>query len=940
MEQQINAALQRGFIDQDYSAWQKHRPLVLNNKEHIMLPTLLEELRTCRTFMFSVAFITESGLMMLKSVLYDLHHKGVKGKILTSTYLQFNQPKVFSELLKLPNVAVRVTDEEGFHAKGYIFQRADYYSLIVGSSNLTAQALKKNYEWNVRLSSMENGELIQNFLTQFNTIWQNAKHITPEWIDQYKKAYQPNVLSKVVIEPHDRAYIMPNRMQQTALREIQQLRKSGEKRGLVISATGTGKTYLSAFAVREANPKRLLFVVHREQILQKAIADYRAIIGGYEDDFALLTGHDKNYDATYTFATIQTLAQDTVLQRFAQDHFDYIIIDEVHRAGATTYHKVLDYFKPDFLLGMTATPERTDQFNVFALFDYNVAYEIRLQEALQEDLLCPFHYFGVTDYEKNGETICEQTPIQQLTADERVHYILQKASYYGFSGEFIKGLIFCSSKQEAYILAEKMRKCNIEAYALTGEDSQEQRQEVIQQLVAGKIAYILTVDIFNEGIDIPEINQIIMLRQTTSSIVFIQQLGRGLRKHPQKDFVTIIDFIGNYKNNYLIPTALAGDQSLNKDNALRHTMETQYIEGVSTINFEEIAQQRIFDAIHTTNLHALRNIKEAYLQLKQRLNHIPSLTEFMQYHSIDPETIMIDHLHYVAFLQRINEIEVSLTKQEEAMLTFMSQELLNGKRIHEVQLLSLLIENKQVSKETLLAKLEGYDCSLATLQSVERVLMLLFYTKAERKKYGNQPYIEKQKEQYQLSDHTEKILENKQVLDAVKDILQVAILKNKQYEHDKPLTIGRKYTRKDVCRLLNWEQDETSTMYGYKTKVNTTPLFITYNKDESLESSVLYGDQLINDHRLLWYSRANRKRTSKELEPILQHTSTIHIFIKKQDKDKDYYYLGQGKLEDQSVCEEKAVDKQNKSVPIVKMEFNLTTVIKESVYHYLTHSIK
>ena len=250
-------------------------------------------------------------------------------------------------------------------------------------------------------------------------------------------------------------------------------------------------------------------------------------------------------------------------------HFDYILIDEVHKAGASSYQKVIEYFNPKFLMGMTATPERTDDFNIYALFDYNIAYEIRLQEALEEDMLCPFHYFGVTDIEYNGETIDDATILSKLVADERVNHILDKIEYYGFSGETVKGLMFCSRKEEAAKLSLVLNEKGLRTVALTGDDSQEERVLRINQLENGKLDYILTVDIFNEGIDIPCINQVVMLRQTQSSIIFIQQLGRGLRKHDTKDYVTIIDFIGNYKNNYLIPVALSGDQSQNKDNIRR-----------------------------------------------------------------------------------------------------------------------------------------------------------------------------------------------------------------------------------------------------------------------------------------------------------------------------------------------------------------------------------
>src|SRR5699024_5900774 len=366
-----------------------------------------------------------------------------------------------------------------------------------------------------------------------------------------------------------------------------------------VSATGTGKTYLSAFDVRRYRPKRMLFIVHREQILLQARADFKRVLGGIPTDFGLLSGSSKDLDAKYLFTTIQTLSREDVLHSFNPDDFEYILIDEVHKAGAPSYLKVIEYFEPKFLLGMTATPERTDDFNIYELFDYNIAYEIRLQEALEEDMLCPFHYFGVTDFEYEGELIDEYTLIPQLVTEERVQHIIDKINYYGYAGERLTGLIFCSRKEEAEKLSDAFNERGFRTLALTGDDKQEERLEAIEQLENGLLDYIITVDIFNEGVDIPRVNQVVMLRQTQSSIIFIQQLGRGLRKHESKDFVTIIDFIGNYKNNYLIPIALSGDHSQNKDNIRRRTLETDYIKGVSTINFEQIAKEKIFESINT-----------------------------------------------------------------------------------------------------------------------------------------------------------------------------------------------------------------------------------------------------------------------------------------------------------------------------------------------------
>ena len=298
------------------------------------------------------------------------------------------------------------------------------------------------------------------------------------------------------------------------------------------------------------------------------------------------------------------MAKPETLARFKKDEFDTIIIDEAHRIGASSYQSIVEYFEPKFWLGMTASPERTDSYDVYEAFHHNIAYEIRLQQALEENLLCPFHYFGITDLQINGETIDEKTGLKdfnKLTSDERVNYVMKQIEYYGYSGDRVKGLMFCSSKNEAILLSEKFNKRGYQTTALTGEDSQEKRELAIEKLVSNdinnKLDYIFTVDIFNEGVDIPEINQVVMLRPTESPIVFVQQLGRGLRKANEKEYVVILDFIGNYKNNFMIPIALSGDRSYNKDNIRRYVLEgDRVIPGASTIHFDEISKKRIFSA--------------------------------------------------------------------------------------------------------------------------------------------------------------------------------------------------------------------------------------------------------------------------------------------------------------------------------------------------------
>ena len=310
----------------------------------------------------------------------------------------------------------------------------------------------------------------------------------------------------------------------------------------------------------------------------------------------------------------------------------------------------MNYFQPKFYLGMTATPDRNDDFNVFKLFNYNIAYEIRLPQALEEDMLCPFHYVGISDYtfkdnrvneaidsynNEKGNHKNEQKIVEQLSSQERVKYILDQTRYYGYSGDVLHGLIFCSGVAESVSLAKELTRQGYPSKALSGNDSEVKRRSVVKNLEKGIIKYIVTVDIFNEGIDIPCINQVVFLRNTNSNIVYIQQLGRGLRKSKGKEYVEILDFIGNYKNNYIIPVALTDDSSYSKDNA-RATTSMEPTIGVSTIYFERVAKEKIFDSIRQAKFDSMRNLRTVYNEMKKRVGRVPLLQDFIKFNSIDP----------------------------------------------------------------------------------------------------------------------------------------------------------------------------------------------------------------------------------------------------------------------------------------------------------------
>lgn len=645
MEQEKILQLQQGlttaFMNQAISSNLAYRPQFISNnyrEGRKVFSSIENELLSCEEFSISVAFITMGGITPLLQTLRELECRGIPGRILTTDYLAFSDPKALRILANFKNIELKmfVTEnaKEGFHTKGYIFKKKEIYRMIVGSSNMTLSALTKNREWNTKIVSTDQGEYAQNLVSEFEQLWNAEESLSFEqFIESYTKLYTKNKLIKKQREtarqeeiPSLEMYrLQPNSMQVGFINNLRTMYEAGEERALLISATGTGKTYASAFAARELEFKRVLFLVHRHQIAKQALKSYRKVFGG-QVSMGMVTGNRQDYDADIVFATVQTLSKDETLQRYQKDTWDLIIIDEAHHSSAGSYKKVMDYFTPKLWLGMTATPDKRDDNlegkNIYEIFNHQIAYEIRLQDAMEEDLLCPFHYFGITDLEvvsDGGKTAEEKVEgFRYLTSEERVHNVMKQAEFFGYSGERVKGLIFCSRIDEARELSRKFNEKGWRTLVLSGSDSEAVRAAAIERLAGDEsedaLDYILSVDIFSEGVDVPEINQVIMLRPTESPIVFIQQLGRGLRKSEEKEYVVVIDFIGNYRNNFMIPIALSGDRTYNKDNIRRYVTEGgRIIPGSSTIHFDEISRKRIFQAIDNANFSDTKLIRENYI---------------------------------------------------------------------------------------------------------------------------------------------------------------------------------------------------------------------------------------------------------------------------------------------------------------------------------------
>jgi len=947
--------IQYGYVGGDDVGTGHYTPrLVMNQGGSTVEHAIIEELKRCQSFTFSVAFITPGALAQLKQHLLDFEGAG---RIITSDFLGFNQPQAFAELLNLERllgIDVRRHTAEGFHPKGYVFEKHQSVTAIIGSSNLTNRALSENHEWNLKVSAATGSDLALQLEQLLNEQVSSSEPLTQEWIDDYSAGYiappKPNrsrfPSSSATAEAQQ---IQPNAMQQDALLALDFVRAEGAQKAIIISATGTGKTMLSALDVRSFNPKRLLFVVHREQILDRTILEYKRVLGGADDDYGKLTGSHKQHDRRFVFATVQTLSQDSVLAGLPASGFDYIIIDEAHRAAAATYQRVMQFFRPKFLLGMTATPERTDGFNVFELFDHNVPYEIRLNHALAAEMLSPFHYYGVTDITfDDGTTTTDTTQLGRLASPQRVDHVLQAMERYAQVGTPPRGLIFCSRKEEAQALSDELntrdfRGKRLRTVALTGDDPIETRERRVEELESLRLDYILTVDVFNEGVDIPSVNQVIMLRQTQSAIVFVQQLGRGLRLFEGKDYLVVIDFIGNYTNNFLIPIALFGDESLNTESLrerLNETVEAGALPGLSSVSFDEIARERILRSITQTRLDSLANLKSALVAMQNRVGGVPRLWDFYRFESVDPILLATRREHYPALIKALLSVDSGLTDAESRALSLLSHEVLAGKRLHEFVLLELLLARGAVALEEIAGAFElaGLSSGPMEVRSAIDTLALRGYPQTAVARYaagvaqldGDVVRLPKPfREMYSASAP---------FAAAVSDLMKTGrAVTTARYRADRPFTPGMQYKRLDAAHILGWARATASTIYGVKTDVDlgVCAIFVTLEKSDEVAVSTAYQDQLLDLTTMRWFTKSNRTMRSRDVAPIVEGRVQLHVFVKKDDADGgDHYYLGQATAHE--ATDTTMPGAHGVPLPVVTMLLRFDSPITQGLFDYFS----
>lgn len=897
------------------------------------------------TFWFSVAFITYGGVNSLLGILKELEDKNIKGQILTSDYLSFSEPRALEKLKEFKNIEIKI-DESNFHIKGYMFKGEETNTFIIGSSNLTNRALSTNKEWNIRLTGVDSGALLKSVDESFSDLWNHAVDVDNKWLEEYREIYKKRklIINELRIIDFENKVYHPNTMQQEALKSLNELRLKGQSKAILISATGTGKTMLAAFDVKSYKPKRLLFLAHREQLLVQAEQNFKEILKYNDCDSGILSGTKKDYDCKYLYSTMNMMAKDEIRNRFNKYEFDYIIIDEAHRSASDSYKKILEYFKPNFLFGMTATPNRTDAKSVISLFDYNIASRISLQKAMEYDLLCPFHYFGISDiYINNNLETDKLSFINCLTLNKRVDYIIDKIQYYGYSGDRVKGLIFTSRVEEAKKLSEIFNQRGYKTISLSAIDKEEIRLDAIRRLECDDFCddyldYIFTVDLFNEGIDIPSVNQLVLLRPTQSTIIFMQQLGRGLRKYEGKEFLVVLDFIANYDVNYNIPIALSGDRTSNKEIIRKSVTDgSRFIEGTSTIYFDEISKKQIYKSIDKSNIGSLTNIKEAYINLKEEIGHVPSFNEFNLSSNIEMIKVFEIIGSYYRLIKKyeVKNPIINLNEDELIALDYLSYRIGRGKDYNVLALLKYLISDEE--------ELPLIDS--VSLETCYKILAHSFkplgnITKNVLHKHECCILATKIDGKIVRSNQLEKYLRNDDFIIAIKQLIEFAqnryMDKYLKVYKDSKMCLFETYSYGEVCSALNWDCDQSSVIGGYKydSKTNTFPVFINYNKNAD---EISYDDVFLDEDTLLAISKTTDIIGGKNWSYIYkskENNTKLYLFVRKQKEissAKDFFFLGE--ISPLGSAKEGQLNNGKK---IFKVKYKLETPVRKDLYEYFT----